>query len=238
MNMKILSPKTIPQSLKNGLRLISQGRGDIFWKELTNRLHSYSPAICLMRDITIPFPAPSAKIEIFIRPLEERDIQPLIIDSEYSHQNPRWKTRQLNLVEAQIPQCYVAVDANDRPCFMQWLIGANQNEKIRKHLGVAFPELESHQALLEGAYMHPDFRGMGIMPAAVARISEEASNIGAHQILTFVGIDNIPSLKGCQRAGFGPYQTRHDRWFLFNRNITFKPCTDRELKKFHQAITA
>ena len=42
------------------------------------------------------------------------------------------------------------------------------------------------------------------MSAAMALIAERAADIGARHVLTFVGLDNIASLKGCQRAGFNP----------------------------------
>ena len=35
-------------------------------------------------------------------------------------------------------------------------------------------------------------------------IAERATDIGAQQVLTFVGVENIASLKGCQRACFNP----------------------------------
>jgi RimJ/RimL family protein N-acetyltransferase len=68
-----------------------------------------------------------------------------------------------------------------------------------------FPALGHDEALLEGAYTPPQHRGLGIMSAAMAMIAERADELGARHVLTFVGEDNIPSLKGCRRAGFHPH---------------------------------
>jgi hypothetical protein len=42
------------------------------------------------------------------------------------------------------------------------------------------------------------------MSEAMALIAEHAPEVNARQVLTFVGVENIASLKGCQRAGFNP----------------------------------
>jgi RimJ/RimL family protein N-acetyltransferase len=57
---------------------------------------------------------------------------------------------------------------------------------------------------MKNAYTPPAYRGLGIMSVAMALIAERASEIGAQEVFTFVGVDNIASLKGCQRAGFHP----------------------------------
>ena len=98
---------------------------------------------------------------------------------------------------------FVAIDQrNGAPCYVQWLFGARDNAFVSQLKG--FPVLAPHQALLENAYTPPAYRGFGIMSAAMALIAERAADIGARHVLTFVGLDNIASLKGCQRAGFNP----------------------------------
>ena len=67
------------------------------------------------------------------------------------------------------------------------------------------------------------YRGMGIMSAAMARIAERASELGARYVITFVQDSNIPSLKGCQRSGFAPHLLhQYVRYgFGFARRDTF-----------------
>lgn len=237
MNLQI-NELTLFKKLQNGFKLLANGHSKLFWNELSSRFYSTSPAICLRRNLTDTFENPSARIPIHIRPLEPGDVTPLIKESEFAQKHPRWRDAQLTMVEADIPTCYVAVTDDNRPCYMQWLVGPTHNHLIQRHLGKAFPLLNDDQALLEGAYMHPDFRGNGIMPAAMARIAEKASELGCSDVITFVDIKNVPSLKGCHRAGFNPYMVRKDDWLMFIRSVSFEPCPDEMVDQFHQAVTA
>ena len=127
------------------------------------------------------------------------------------------------LLQSKIPTCYVAVTPDGRPCYMQWLIGPSENDQVKKFFVDRFPSLVPDVALLEFALTLEAYRGQGIMPCAMAQIAKQAADLGARWVITFVMDDNIPSLKGCKRAGFVPYLTRRERWQLFHRRITFTP---------------
>jgi RimJ/RimL family protein N-acetyltransferase len=72
-----------------------------------------------------------------------------------------------------------------------------------------FPQLAPNEALLENAYTPANYRGLGIMSAAMALIAERAADFGARYVLTFVDEQNTPSLKGCERSGFHPHMLHH-----------------------------
>ena len=95
------------------------------------------------------------------------------------------------------------------------------------------PRLAADQALLENAYTPPSHRGLGIMSAAMALIAEQAATVGARTVLTFVGLDNIASLKGCQRAGFNPAMLHHSLRFGFGimRTDRFEPLADNDPRR-------
>jgi GNAT superfamily N-acetyltransferase len=133
---------------------------------------------------------------------------------------------RLQQVRANIPTCYVAVTIDNTPAYMQWLMGSEQNESIQMFFNKTFPILEPDEALLENALTLAEFRGKGLMSAAMARIAERGIEVGARWVITFVGEDNIASLKGCKRAGFYPYMLRAERWFLFRRTLTFALLPD------------
>jgi hypothetical protein len=59
------------------------------------------------------------------------------------------------------------------------------------------------------------------MASAMAQIAERASELGARQVITFVGERHIASLKGCKRAGFVPYVMRCEKYRLFRHRVTF-----------------
>jgi len=158
----------------------------------------------LRRDLQQKLAPPSAKIPIAVRPLLPADLDILLPlqGGPASEQNEIIWRRDFY---RQKPEgCYVAVDLrDDSPCYMQWLLGANDNRLIATIGG--FPALAQNEALLEHAYTPPSHRGLGIMSSAMALIAERAADIGARHVLTFVEEKNIASLKGCHRAGFSPH---------------------------------
>ena len=192
-------------------------------EKLRENVYSDSVTIGLRRDLSIPFKAPDALIPITIRPFRNDDASILLdpdapgLDGVARYER---MTRR-NLLAAEIPTCYVAATTGDRPCYMQWLVGARDNDKIQDYWGDVFPILEPNEALLEGAFTPESYRGQRIMPAAMARIAERAADLGARWVVTFVAEVNSPSLKGCERSGFEPYLMKRVRWRLF-RHTSFQ----------------
>ena len=101
----------------------------------------------LRRDLTVPFEPPKAAIFsvgrqlVGVRPLRDSDVAPLfdtkapgITDEGISKRLTR-----LVLLQMDIPTCYVAVTPDDRPCYMQWLIPAEQSARIRASVGTFRP---------------------------------------------------------------------------------------------------
>lgn len=190
--------------------------------KLAIRACSNTSTYCLRRDLEIPFPAPEARIPISVRRLADDDI-PKVFGNMSKLPVPdradlyaRWAHWN-----ADIPTCYVAVTGDGVPAYVQWLMGPEQNEKIQAYFNGTFPVLAPDEALLENALALPEFRGKGIMPAAMARIAEQAKSLGARYVLTFVERHQVRSLKGCKKAGFVPYMMRQERWVLFRRSLTF-----------------
>ena len=222
------------RSLANGIRLLKEGHFRIFLEELRKRLKSCSLSVGLRRDLEIPFEPPDARIPVSVRPLEDGDFRKLIGNGEISKKWPRIVQQREMMLRADLQTCYITVTKENEPCYMQWLSGHDQNHKIRALFGDTFPTLNPDEALLEAAFMHPDYRGLRIMPAAMSRIAEKATEMGARYTITFVDIENVPSLKGCKRSGFAPYVLRRDHWFLFRRTITFEPIPDSIRAKYEE----
>ncbi len=135
----------------------------------------------------------------------------------------RDRTSRLHLLDAGFSSCFVATTADDQACYIQWLISPRENDRLRSAFDGLFPWLEDNEMLLEGAYTPVAFRGQRIMPAAMALIAERAAGLGAERALTFVGEDNVPSLKGCKRAGFSPVMRRQGIHRLGYRRMVFTP---------------
>lgn len=177
----------------------------------------------LRRDLSVPWPTPAAAIPIAIRLLKLEDI-PYLFDLDEPNLTGAGRHERINrlhMVQAGFARCYVAATEDDRPCYMQFLIGPEENDILRHHFGDLYPTIRPDEALLEGAFTPEAFRGQKIMPCAMAQIAERATEFGARWAITICGDTNIPSLKGCKRSGFMPYMVREETWRLFRQKITF-----------------
>ncbi len=218
--------------MKYAIKLIRDGHFDLVRQELSKRVYHRSLTFGLGRDLEKEFTPEPAKIKIQIRRLQKSDIDHLFDNQELLDKHPKLVNYQKNLIHSGIATCYVAVDENDIPCYMQWLICSDENNKLLNHFKGEFPPLDKEEALLEGAFCNPDFRGNKVMPAAMSSIAEKAKDLGVRRVRTYVEIHNIPALKGCMRAGFTPFQLRKDRWLLFRRSSTFGPIPDDLYEKY------
>ena len=224
------------QSIQKGIEYLKEGRFAVLWKAFRNRLYSHTLFFGLRRELDKPFLPPNAKIDISIRPLQEGDLEQLLENGKFHKKHPKLAAYQESIVRANIPTCYVAVTSDGDPCYMQWLIGSRENNRIHNHFGDTFPPLKDNEALLEAAFMKRTFRGQHIMPAAMARIAEKGKDIGATRALTFVGCGNIPALKGCRRAGFTPYIVRRERWVFFRKHVSFSAIPKAMLEQYEEEV--
>ncbi len=169
--------------------------------------YTYSSRFGLRRTLAVPVDPPKAKIPLSIRPFQPGDEEALFghRDEVADPADALEVHYRLKHLKADIPTPYVAIDeTTGRPCYLQWLMGAEQNDKIQANLW-GFPRLDKDVALLENAYIPPAYRGQRIMSEAMYMVSERGRDLGANYALTFVAGDNLPSLKGCKRAGFDIY---------------------------------
>ncbi len=202
-------------------RLILDGHGKTAMDAVRARAYCDSVSLGLCRDLRVPFQAPAAKVSTQIRPLMPGDDLSFLNNNAEPANEILSRLGQVRMLKANLSTCYVAVLPDGKIAYMQWLIGASENDKLKANFGGQFPALQSTEALLEGAYTVPAYRGLGIMANAMAQIAERAIHIGAQRVITFVGNDNTASLKGCERAGFSPYVTRQESWRFFRRRTNF-----------------
>jgi len=209
-------------------RLLRAGHGHRVARAIATRLSSRDIAFGLRRDLTVPLSPPAPRLQVHVRPLDPHDPLPFLdadapgIEGVVAFD----RVRQRRLLDDGIGTCWVATAPAGEVCFMQWLIASSSNDRIQERWPKLFPVLGPDEALLEGAYTPEQYRGQGIMAYAVAVIAEHAADLGARWVVTFVGTDNIPSLKGCRRAGFTPYVERQEKWLLGRRTTRFTPLDD------------
>jgi GNAT superfamily N-acetyltransferase len=180
----------------------------------------YSPAtrsVVLRRDLDRPLTPPPAKTPITVRPATAADrarVSALLCELTGYDRSTRERFLELG-----IGTCYVAVNQEGEICYTQWLVGAEDNDLLASYTHL--PTLDRHEALLENAFTPKAFRGQGIMAAAMAQIAGCAVALGARWTLTVVREDNLPSIKGCIKAGFEPYMLKLDGWRLLRHEIRY-----------------
>jgi GNAT superfamily N-acetyltransferase len=189
------------------------------------RLYGNAASVGFRRDLSKSFQVPRANLQIDVRPLRADD-NLAFLHWGGGKEDSLTRFAQLRMVEINLPTCYVAVASNGDICYMQWIIPATENERIQANFGRQFPLLNADEALLEGAYTVPEYRGQRIMASAMAQIAEKAEQFGARWAVTFVARDNEPSIRGCARAGFEPYIRRYESWRMLHRMIKFVPYGD------------
>jgi RimJ/RimL family protein N-acetyltransferase len=205
-------------------RLIKGGHLAKVWWAASYRAYSLSTSMGLQRDVTVPFTGPTAKIPLIVRPLAgDDDLSALNPEPGLTQDEAFWRLGQRRLLNSGLGTCYVAVAPDGKVCYMQWVIPASEQARLEAYFGNLYPELQPGEALLEGAYTPVAYRGKGIMSAAMAQIAERAAEHGGRRVITFVDGQNEASLKGCLRAGFTPFVTRHEKFRWFQRHTTFEP---------------
>ncbi len=210
------------------IQLLRQGNYAEAGAILRSRIWFTESAFGLVRNLSTPFPVPEAKLPILLRPIVQDDVNKLLdTDEPGISASERYDRRtRLHLLEAGFSSCFVAATDDNRPCFVQWLISPAENALLDQAFGGLFPRLADNEVLLEGAYTSTAFRGLRIMPAAMAMLAEQAASAGAVRAITFVGEDNAPSLNGCKRAGFSPFTRRQVVHRLGYRRVTFTPIAE------------
>ncbi len=192
-------------------------------KGILKRLNSTVWSFELKRDLEILFTNPDSTIPLNIRLFNEKD------DVYFKDANAN-----CGLVQENLPNCYIAVTNEEVPCHRIWLINYGQNAKIKGFFGNLMPDLKENEALLEGVFTVPSFRGMNIMPATVSRILEKAKDMDVRWVIAFVEVNNMPSLRGFKRAGFSPHMLREEKWFLFYRSIRYIMIPSDVLDMYHE----
>jgi hypothetical protein len=203
--------------------LLRRGRVDDLGRTLRMRWHSTHEAYGMRRDLAEPFETPPAKIPVTVRQVTDADVAAILGSRAGSEHERIELIERQGLLAQRRERCFVAVDASGAPTFVQWLFLPEDNAFVQSHFKGVFLPLAPGEALLENAYTFERYRGLAIMAHAMSRICEEARALGCRWGVTHVGCKNVPSLKGCARAGFC-VATRHDhRWRAFRMTLGSSP---------------
>lgn len=106
------------------------------------------------------------------------------------------------MCRADVRTLYVARSGDRQPMYAQWLVRQDDEWRMNDHTPDVHDPLAPGDVLLEGAYTFHDFRGIGAMADGMAQLLRLARDEGHEAAITYVGADNVPSLRGCARVGF------------------------------------
>lgn len=163
-----------------------------------------------------------------------------VFDTELiSARGEDWRETYLRhrMVVAEVAELFVARDAEGAPIYAQWLVRSEHWARLERFAPGRYPQLGLDEALVEGAFTFPRFRGFGAMADGMAQLLAIARDAGSRSVLTYVGDTNIPSLRGCARVGFDLDHVRVNRRRLGRRSSTASP-PDEGARRAWEAATA
>src|SRR6267154_463251 len=136
--------------LRTLLMVIKRGETREVVEELQERVYSDSASMILRRDLSKPLKPPAAKLPITVRPMRESDLPRII----------RERPRRYPVLLANIPTCYIAESDDGQICYMQWLVGPQDQGRLEPYFKGELKKLRADEVLLEFAYTFEKFRGM------------------------------------------------------------------------------
>lgn len=213
MNQRIRS------KIRQYSRLVSGGHATLILEDVHRWAWSNDFAVGLQRDLNAPHEPPPARVPIEIRKLDDTIASRLFSEDDLDPSALLEMESRRRFWEDRIPDAYVAIDDEGIPCYVQWAIPGDRAQLIKSYFGAGFPDLGADELLLEGAWARPEARGKRIMAEAMSRITLEGAGPGHRRAITFVGVDNEPSIRGCRAAGYEVYVGREESWRLGRRTV-------------------
>jgi len=211
-------------NVRKGLRLLRKG----YHRPLLSRFRRWmwddAVAFGLAYDPRVPVTArvPSAPVEV--RPIRAEDVP--AFTSLPPAGSPRaealTRTNARALIESGLRTCYVGV-TDQGPAYMQFLVTAEENDRLREIFGDLFPPLASDEGLLEFAFTLQQHRARPIMPTVLLRLIGIAAERELRRLVTYVHVGNASFMRFFMRLGFVPFVMRIERWRLLRRRVEFRP---------------
>lgn len=206
-------------------------------RSIRNQCVRRHTSVGLRRDLSVCLPIPRAQIELSVYETSKGAVESLVSQTQaLSAHERREVALRLKCAREDVGRCYIAfTNPGGKACFVQWVFDTHDNPWVQSFFRRRFPLLKEGEVLFENAYTPPPFRGLGVMSSAMATIAAQEAALGAQYGLTFVAHDNIASLKGCAKAGFHPYTSRHDASYFFGlfRKRRFVPLPQSEAGGVH-----
>jgi hypothetical protein len=169
------------------------------------------------------------RLQIEVRPIEPHDIPVFVapprVENARAHAVTRANAR--HLLQSGLQTCYVGV-TDEGPVYMQFLVTADQNDRLVAVFDGLFPPLSEDEGLLEFAFTLKEQRTRPVMPSVLVRLLEIAAEQGLTRVVTYVPARHVNFVRFFLRLGFVPFAARIEKYRLFRRKVEFRPL-DRNL---------
>jgi hypothetical protein len=217
-------PRRISANLLKALHLAGTGNVRALAGVGRRWLYTDDVATGYAYDAGVPLKVPSSPL-----PLRLRELRPDDVDAFTRTDLPGLSPGDLlvrvnarHVLESDLRTPYVLVTEDDEPCYLQYLVFPEENERMREVFGGLFPPLAPNEALLEFAFTLEKFRGRLVMPFGFSELSRVAAERGATRVLCYVSSRQQAMSRFLVRAGFEPVAVREERRRLLHRRLTFR----------------
>lgn len=209
--------------------LARQGHYGTLLRRLRSWLWRDDVTLGLDYDPRVPVRARVPRLPIEVRPIQPNDV-PVFVEPPPAEAHRARVAAQVNarhLLESGLQTCYVGV-TDDGPVYMQFLVTADQNDRLAAIFGDLFPPLANDEGLLEFAFTLKEQRTRPVMPSVLVRLLEIAADEGITRVVTYVPSGHVNFVRFFLRLGFVPFAARIEKYRLLRRTIEFRPL-DRSL---------
>jgi hypothetical protein len=208
-----------------------------FAKALRDRAWSERLSFGLVCDLSKIPPARSPKIAVVMHPCTPQQFTGFADEFGRVSGNDSVEVDQrVLLCDAGVPGLHVATTPEGRPIYAQWLVDSGNQSAFHRATHGQFPDLAQDEALVEGAYTFVDFRRLGAMGEGTRQLLVKAAEGGGARCYTYVGIENVPSLRGVANAGFDLDHICVTAVRAGRRHVLRRPPLPRERAQWEAAV--
>ena len=178
---------------------------------------------------------PPAMVPLHTRQLDD-DIAADVFDvPNLSSADQLFIDQRREMYDAGFAGGWLAVDEDERPAYLQFLVPPSQRELITKVFGPGLFDVPDDTLLVEGAWIPPEFRKRKVMGEGLALVTQAALASHGPDIRyaqCYPAADNKGAVLGTRSAGYEVNHLRTETWRLGRRTIDVVPATEADFAVF------
>ena len=204
--------------------LVRTGGPGVLLRQLGRQVYSRANFLGFEKDLGTSIDRIPCQVEYSLRPACEQDMKEVLLRARSDGKGSVHELLQRRwFYESGFHDCYVARAADTGElCHLNWLISAEDHGVVSQGFRGRLPRLGEGEVLLKNVFTFEKYRGKGIMALVISELCEIARGKGFKRMLAYVRDDNVPALKGFERAGFRRFEEIPKVKFLFFTFFTRK----------------